>query len=178
MNHATEMVPGAGGLRIFRQCWSPDAVAGADAGPGVRGAVVIVHGAGEHSGRYEHVAQRLVDDGFAVFALDHRGHGRSAGARALIDRLANAVADLDDLVGAAVERHPGRPVFMVGHSMGGALAVQYALAHQQRLAGLALSGALASLDAAPAPARLIARGLSVLAPRLGLIAVDSHAGEP
>ena len=65
--------------------------------------VVLVHGAGEHSGRYEHVAERLVADGYAVHALDHRGHGRSQGPRALIDRVDHAVTDLDALVSAAVQ---------------------------------------------------------------------------
>lgn len=167
MTHATGTLAGAGGaggIRIFWQSWSPDAPVGV---------VVIVHGLGEHSDRYRHVAQRLVGEGFAVFASDHRGHGRSDGPRAVIDRLDRAVSDIDRLVVIARDGHPGLPVFMLGHSMGALLAVQYALEHQDRLTGLLLSGALAALDAAPAPARLIARLLSVIAPRAGLIALDA-----
>lgn len=163
MTHATSTLAGAGGQQIFWQSWLPAQM---------RGVVVIVHGFGEHSDRYGHVAQRLVAEGFATLALDHRGHGRSEGARAVIDRLADAVSDIDRLVVLAGDAHPGLPIFMLGHSMGGLLAVQYALEHQDRLAGLLLSGALAALDAAPAPARLIARVLSVIAPRAGLIALD------
>ncbi len=155
---------GAGGVRIFWQSWSPESA---------RGIVVIVHGFGEHSDRYRHVAQHLVAAGYAVFALDHRGHGRSAGPRAVIDRLSYAVADIDQMVVRARDAHPGLPVFLLGHSMGGLLAVQYALQHQDRICGLLLSGALAALDAAPAPARLLARLLSVIAPRAGLIALDA-----
>jgi acylglycerol lipase len=155
---------GAGGRQIFWQSWSPETA---------RGTVVIVHGLGEHSGRYAHVAHRLVAEGFAVRALDHRGHGRSDGPRAVIDRVANAVSDLDELVVSAGSAQPGLPVFMLGHSMGGLLAVEYALAHQERLAGLLLSGALAAVDAAPAPARMIARVVSAIAPRTGLIALDA-----
>ena len=135
--------------------------------------VVIAHGAGEHSGRYAHVAQRLVDEGYAVYAIEHRGHGRSQGPRALIDRIDNAVADLDKLVAIAADAHPGAPVFLLGHSMGGTIAVSYALAHQQRLAGLVLSGPLAALEAVPAPMRLTAATLSALAPRTPLIAIDA-----
>jgi acylglycerol lipase len=166
--HATGTLTGAGAdaVGIFWQSWA------ADEGP-ARGVVVIVHGFGEHSGRYEHVARRLVAEGYVTYALDHRGHGRSQGTRAVIDRLANAVSDIDQLVVLAGDAHPGLPVFMLGHSMGGLLAVQYALEHQDRLAGLVLSGALAALDAAPAPARLIARMLSAVAPRAGLIALDA-----
>jgi acylglycerol lipase len=164
VTHATSTLAGAGGQQIFWQSWSPVQT---------RGVVVIVHGLGEHSDRYGHVAQRLVAEGYATYALDHRGHGRSQGPRAVIDRLANAVSDIDRLVLLAGDAHPGLPVFMLGHSMGGLLAVQYALAHQDRLAGLLLSGALAAPDAAPAPARLIARMLSAVAPRAGLIALDA-----
>jgi alpha-beta hydrolase superfamily lysophospholipase len=156
---------GAGGLEIFWQTWQPDGDASA--------VVVIAHGAGEHSGRYAHVAQRLVDQGYAVYAIEHRGHGRSQGPRALIDRIDNAVADLDKLVALAGDAHPGAPVFLLGHSMGGAIAVSYTLVHQQRLAGLVLSGPLAALDAVPAPMRFTAKTLSVIAPRTQLIAIDS-----
>jgi acylglycerol lipase len=76
------------------------------------------------------------------------------------------------LVALASAEHPRAPLFLLGHSMGGTIAVSYALAHQQRLAGLALSGPLAALDAAPAPLRLTARALSVLAPRTPLIGID------
>ena len=156
---------GRGGLEIFWRAWLPDGDATA--------VVVIAHGAGEHSGRYTHVAQRLVDEGYAVYAVEHRGHGRSQGPRALIDRIEHAVADLDKLVALAAEEHSGAPVFLLGHSMGGTIAVSYALAHQQRLAGLVLSGPLAALEAVPAPMRLTARTLSAVAPRTPLIAIDA-----
>jgi alpha-beta hydrolase superfamily lysophospholipase len=155
---------GAGGLETFWRTWLPDGRAD--------GVVVVAHGAGEHSGRYAHVAQRLVGEGYAIYAIEHRGHGRSQGPRALIDRIDNAVADVDKLVALAAEAHPDAPLFLLGHSMGGTIALSYALAHQQRLAGLVLSGPLAALEAVPAPMRLTARALSVLAPRTPLIAID------
>ncbi len=164
MNAADGIEPGAGGRSIYWRAWSAEAPA--------RGLVVIVHGAGEHSGRYQHVAQRLVSAGYAVYALDHRGHGRSDGPRALIDRIDSAVDDLDRLVVIARDRHPGTDVFMLAHSMGATIAVRYALVHQDRLRGLILSGALAALDAAPAAVRLAGRLLSAVAPTLPLIAVD------
>jgi alpha-beta hydrolase superfamily lysophospholipase len=165
MNHETASLDGARGRRIFWQSWMP-------ATP-PRALVVIVHGASEHSDRYRHVASALVDDGYGVYALDHRGHGRSEGPRALIDRLDYAVADLDQLVVRARDAHPGRPVFMFGHSMGGTVAVRYAVSHQQRLSGLILSGPLAALEAAPAPMRAVGKLLSAVAPRLPLIAIDA-----
>ena len=155
---------GAAGVEIFWRAWLPIGEP--------RAVVVLAHGAGEHLGRYEHVAARLVSEEYAVYALDHRGHGRSDGPRALIDRVGNAVADIDQLVSRASSEHPDVPLFLLGHSMGGCLAVRYAIGHQDRLRGLVLSGPLAALDAAPAPVRLIARGLSAVTPRLGVFAVD------
>jgi alpha-beta hydrolase superfamily lysophospholipase len=162
--HDTGFLDGAGGRRIFWQRWRPG-------GP-PRAVVVIVHGASEHSGRYVHVAARLLADGYAVYALDHRGHGRSDGPRALIDRLDRAVADLDQLV-AKARAEEGVPVFMLAHSMGGTVAIRYAELHEDKLAGLILSGPLAALEAAPAPMRLAGRILAAVAPTLPLIAIDS-----
>jgi len=156
---------GAGGVEIFRRVWLPDGDPTA--------VVAIAHGAGEHSGRYAHVAGRLNAEGYAVYAVDHRGHGRSQGPRALIDRIDNAVADLDKLIVLARERHPSVPLILLGHSMGGTVAVSYALAHQDRLSGLILSGPLAAIDPVPAPTRLAATALSKVAPRAPAIAVDS-----
>lgn len=164
MNHRENDLEGVGGVRLYSQSWLPD-------GP-PRAVVVIAHGAGEHSGRYAHVAARLVDEGYAVYALDHRGHGRSEGARAVIDRVDNAVEDLDQLIVLAVSEHPGVPLFLLGHSMGGTISVRYAIAHQDRLTGLILSAPLAALEAASPATRLVARLLSAVAPRLGLFAVD------
>lgn len=161
---------GVGGPNIFWQAWLPPI--------SCRGVVVIAHGAGEHSGRYAHVADRLVREGYAVYALDHRGHGRSAGPRALLDRMDNAVADLDTLVLRAAgeqgaQAGSGVPVFLLGHSMGGTLSLCYALRHQDRLDALVLSAPLAALEAASPVVRIAARVLSALTPRLPVIAVDS-----
>jgi acylglycerol lipase len=164
-DHRAGHVAGVGGVRIYRQSWT-------DSGP-IRGVVVLAHGASEHSNRYGHVVARLQRAGFAVYALDHRGHGRSDGARALIDRMDHAVTDLDALVVHAAAENPGRPVFLIGHSMGGTLALAYALRFGDRLAGLVLSGPLAALEAAPPPMRIISRVLSAVTPRLPLIAIDS-----
>jgi acylglycerol lipase len=155
---------GARGVKIAWRSWLPEG--------DPRAVVVIAHGAGEHVGRYEHVATRLVSERYAVYGLDHRGHGHSEGPRALVDRLAYTVADLDQFVALAAGEHPGQDVFLLGHSMGGCIAIKYAISHQDRLTGLLLSGPLAALDAAPAPVRVLASVLSALTPKLPLFAVD------
>jgi acylglycerol lipase len=164
MIHATGLLAGAGGRRIFWQSWTPERKA--------RALVAIVHGAGEHSDRYVHVADALVADGYAVYAPDHRGHGRSEGPRALVDRLDRVVSDLDQLVVQASAEHREAPVYMLGHSMGGTIALRYVALHEERLAGLILSGPLAAIEGAPAPLRVVGRALSVVAPRLPLIGID------
>jgi len=162
---AAASLHGVDGVQIFTQSWLPE---GADA----RAVVVLVHGFGEHSDRYDWVASQLVDAGYAVYASDHRGHGRSQGPRALVDVDA-VVADVDRLIDEASSAHPQLPVAMLGHSLGGLIAIRYALAHQRRLRALVLSGPLAALDAPP-PALTLARGIARVAPRLGVSSLDAR----
>lgn len=102
--------------------------------------VLLAHGYGEHAGRYEHVAAALVEAGATVYAPDHAGHGRSGGERARVDDVEVLVADLHTAGAAAREAHPGLPVVLIGHSMGGLIAARYAQQHGEGLAGLVLSG--------------------------------------
>jgi acylglycerol lipase len=162
--HRESWFAGARRVRIYWQAWLPATAP--------RALIVIAHGASEHSGRYAHVAARLVDEGYAVYALEHRGHGRSQGPRALIDRMGNAVADVDRLVALAAAEHPRAKVFLLGHSMGATIALCYALRHQQRLSGLILTGPLAALESAPLPMRIMVKLLSAVAPTRPVVAID------
>jgi alpha-beta hydrolase superfamily lysophospholipase len=121
---------GVRGVPIAHREWIPDGDA--------RGSVVIVHGINEHGGRYAHVAQRLVRDAWLVAAIDHRGHGLSGGRRAAVERFDDWVADLDTYVRRVLLDAP-QPLFMLGHSLGGLIAIVYALHHQDNLSGLVLS---------------------------------------
>ena len=102
--------------------------------------VLLSHGYGEHAGRYEHVAQRLVDEGAAVYAPDHLGHGKSEGERAHCEDGEDFSADLHEVAERARAEHPGLPVVLVGHSMGGLIATRYAQKHPGELDALVLSG--------------------------------------
>jgi alpha-beta hydrolase superfamily lysophospholipase len=120
-----------------------------------RAVVLLAHGYGEHAGRYEHVAQRLVDDlGAAVYAPDHRGHGRTDGATGLVADGEAITADLHDVAAAAQAEHPGLPVALIGHSMGGLIATRYAQRFGGELAALVLSGP--AIGANPAFEQLLA----------------------
>jgi alpha-beta hydrolase superfamily lysophospholipase len=100
---------------------------------------LIAHGYGEHARRYDHVAARLVSSGAVVYAPDHYGHGRSQGDRALVTDVARLSDDLDEVRELAEGEHPGLPVVLIGHSLGGLIATYYAQRAGGRLAALVLS---------------------------------------
>lgn len=104
--------------------------------------MVMAHGYGEHIGRYDRVADAFRNRGASVYGLDHVGHGRSGGERALIADFDPVVDDLDRLVDLAREKHPALPLVLVGHSMGGLIATRYAQRYGEALAGLVLSAPL------------------------------------
>ncbi len=164
MKHLQGEFSGQKQLSIHFQGWLPEQA--------VKAVVLVVHGLGEHGGRYAHVAERLVAEGCAVYAIDHRGHGRSGGPRGFVDRFANMVADLDQLVVKLANEFRGRPLFMLGHSMGGAVSLSYAIKHQQKLSALILSGPAVVLAGAPAWMKPVVELLSAIAPKLGVFAVD------
>jgi alpha-beta hydrolase superfamily lysophospholipase len=131
MQHVDGRLEGVEGVELYWQGWLPDGAP--------RGVLLICPGMGEHSGRYATVVDTLRPDGWAVYGLDHRGHGRSAGVRVHVRRYADFLADLDTFRRAVAARHPDLRPFLLGHSMGGQIALAYALDHQDDLAGLVLS---------------------------------------
>ena len=165
MTIAEGTLAGAGELELYRRRWLPEAEP--------RATVVIAHGAGEHLERYQHVAERLIHAGYAVHAHDHRGHGRSQGARADLGGMDAAVADQRAMIALARSERPDRRLFLLGHSMGGCISLEYALRHQEEIDGLILSSALTSLNAASAATRWISKLVGSLLPRLGVHAVDT-----
>jgi alpha-beta hydrolase superfamily lysophospholipase len=157
---------GARSVQLVYSTWLPSAAPVA--------VVVLAHGYGEHMGRYRHVVAALVEAGYAVYLLDHRGHGKSEGPRANVERFEYFVADLDLLVERARQEWPSQPLFLLGHSMGGLIAIHYALRHQEKLTGLALSGAALQFGEGTSP---VLRGLVPILARLApnLVVVRSSA---
>jgi alpha-beta hydrolase superfamily lysophospholipase len=102
--------------------------------------VLVVHGYGEHGGRYAHVAEALADGGAVVFAPDHYGHGRSEGAPAVVEDIDAMAQDVGRVYAAAREQYPGLPVAMIGHSLGGMIATRFAQLGLGDLTALVLSG--------------------------------------
>lgn len=147
-----------GDVPLFYQAWRPARPAGAP--------MVLAHGMGEHSGRYDHVARYLASRGVPVWALDHRGHGRSGGRRLFVRRFGEYLGDLDRFVAHVAAAEGGRPV-LVGHSMGGLIALSYALERPDALAAVAVSSPwLATRARIPPLLRLATPLLAVVAPAL------------
>lgn len=109
--------------------------------------LVIVHGLAEHSGRYDYVARKLNEKEISVYRFDNRGHGKSGGARGENDHLDHFLKDTHMIVRIAIEANENKPVFMLGHSMGGLITAAYGTAHGDILKGQITSGAV--LDALP-----------------------------
>jgi alpha-beta hydrolase superfamily lysophospholipase len=166
MKHVDWRLTGRGGVDLFAQGWLPDKP--------VRDVIVVAHGYAEHGGRYGNLVERLVPEGYALYAMDHRGHGRSGGKRALVDRMAWVIEDLHEFVGEVRARHDSQRVKLLGHSMGGSIAFGYALRWPDDLSGLILSGPLIGGNA-PAAQRLAVKLLSAIAPNLGTVALPPEA---
>lgn len=115
-----------------------DASADASAGR-VRAVVVICHGLADHSGRFTHVAQFFAQRGYAVYAYDHRGQGKSGGARGHVDRWTQYYDDLWLVIRTAKGRHSGLKLFIIGHSMGGLIALGYAARRPKTVSGVIVS---------------------------------------
>jgi len=141
--------------QLYWQAWQPEAA---------RALLLIVHGFDDHSGRYTHVAEYFSSHGFAVYAFDQIGHGKSGGARGHIDRFDDYVEDLNRFVGLARSKSPGMKAFVYGHSQGGMVALRYGITYPNRVDGIMTSGA-ALLLAMPAPAWKVGLG-RVLASRM------------
>lgn len=128
-----------------------------------RAVVVLIHGISEHSGRYEHVGRFLADRGFDVVAIDLRGFGESGGRRAYVDSFDDYFDDVEDQL--AEVRALGVPVVLLGHSMGGLIALSYALSARPGPDLLALSAPALGANV-PALLRVLTPVLARLAPRL------------
>jgi acylglycerol lipase len=128
-------------------------------------AIVISHGWSEHAGRYQALADSLVGSGYAVYALDHRGHGKSEGKRGHVRRWSDYVRDLEQLRASVKEERQ----FLLGHSMGGMISLMHLLEYPEQFSAVALSGPAADMSIeVPWLTRLIGRTMGFWMPRLSL----------
>ena len=148
------------GLTLFRRSWLPD---------DPRRVLLVVHGFGEHSGRYDDLAVWFAARGCAVHAYDQRGHGRSAGPRTHVDRFEQFLDDLAAFHALVREEQPTTPILLVAHSMGGLIGLTYLALRKPLLSGALVSGPALAPDRAVAPTKvMLARLLRRIAPRLAM----------
>ena len=136
--------------------------------------ILLAHGYAEHAGRYEYVAKRLTGAGYAIYAVDHWGHGQSDGEGGFVPRFSAFLDGMSELLTLVEVDHGDTPRLLLGHSMGGLIATLFLIERQQAFVAAALSGP-AILPAEP-PSRFtvwISRFLSRFFPRLGVLSLDA-----
>ena len=160
-----ERIDSTKGITIFVRSWLPETA--------TRAVVVICHGVNSHSGQYIWAGEQLVAGGLAVYALDLRGRGRSDGERFYVEDVADYVSDVAATVTLAKSRHPGAPVFLLGHSAGGVVSSTYVLENQAELAGF-ICESFAFQVPAPGFALAAIKGISHIAPRLPVLKLKNE----
>ena len=154
-------------LKIYHQAWLSEGE--------VKAILMIVHGVGEYSGRYTNVVNRFVPLGYAVYGLDHIGHGKSEGEREMVNRFEDFTEPLTTYYQKIIEQHPGIPVFIYGHSMGALITSFYLLDHQEKFIGAIISAPPVVVPANITPFTItLGKILSTIAPKMGLIGLDTN----
>jgi alpha-beta hydrolase superfamily lysophospholipase len=148
--YATGSFIGKGGDEIYFQKWIS---------PKQKEIVVISHGIGEHSGRYMNIINKMHDNNISFYAMDHRGHGKSGGGRGHVDFFMDYIHDLKFFINLIREDNSGQKIILLGHSLGGLIALKYALKYSDDLVGLILSS----------PALILAAEIPLWKEKLGLI---------
>lgn len=166
--HFESSFEGKSGLKLFAQSWRPQG--------STRAVVVLVHGLKDHSTRYAALANKLVAQGYAVHAFDLRGHAKSAGGRVVVDSFDDYETDLARFLELVRKQDPGRPIYLFGHSMGGAISTLYALSHPTELQGLLLSAPALQGGADVSPFLMRVTGfLGATLPGLPIFSLDNRA---
>ncbi len=149
------------GMTMFGREWKPESE--------IKGAISLVHGLGEHTGRYQYVAEKLTGAGYALVGFDLRGHGKSEGKRGHAPSFNIFMDDIDKNIQITKEHFPGVPVFLYGHSLGGILVIYYSLTRKSDLKGIIVtSPGLATGTPLPAAKLLLAKIMNRLMPSLTL----------
>ena len=165
MNHIEGDFKGVRNAKIYHQAWVPE--------ENIKAVLLIVHGLGEHCGRYMNVVNHFVPLGYAVYGLDHIGHGKSEGMREVVERFEDYTDTLRVYCEMVRRWQPGKPRFLLGHSMGGLITSCYLLDHQADFRGVVISALLIKPSGNISQVTiLMGKILSALAPKMGLLALD------
>jgi len=161
MKHNEGEFIGVKDTKIYYQCWLPDSAP--------KAIIQLVHGFGEHAGRYGNLVNVVVPKGYAVYADDHRGHGKSGGLQNYVDCFCQFVDDEKSMFDIIKKAHPNVPIFMLGHSLGSAIGVEFAKKYESLIKGLILSGSGTKLGGNISGFLIMmAKILSKLAPKMAV----------
>jgi acylglycerol lipase len=165
MEHQDGYFNGVRVAQIYHQAWLPEGDA--------KAALVIVHGLGEHCGRYMNVVNHFVPQNYAVYGHDLYGHGKSDGPREFVESFDDYIGTLKLFIDKVAGWQPGKPLFMIGHSMGGLVGTIYLLDHSKDLAGAVISAPLVKAPDNISPITIkMSKLLSKVAPKFGVEALD------
>lgn len=135
--------------------------------------VLLVHGIAEHSGRYERLALAFTQKNYAVCALDHLGHGNSAGQRTHIDSFTDLTGTIETYRQKIAAQFPATPLFLLGHSLGGLISLSHLIDKQDQYTGAILSGPALKVPEEPSIfLKFIVRAFSLLLPKIGVLQID------
>jgi acylglycerol lipase len=165
MNHIEGKFIGVRDIQVFYQAWLPDG--------DVKAVLPIIHGLGEHSGRYMNVVNHFVPLGYVVYGLDHIGHGKSGGPREFVENFDDFSDTFKAYMAMLKQWQPGKPIFLLSHSIGGLIAAYYLLDHQAEFQGAIFSAPVVKVASHVSQTTIfMARTLSLLAPSAGVLPVD------
>ncbi|MGD8458181.1 MAG: lysophospholipase [Anaerolineales bacterium] len=165
MKHIEGNFKGVRDTAIYYQGWLPEG--------DLRGVLLIVHGLGEHSGRYGNIVEQFVPSGYAVYGFDLVGHGKSGGGREVVQRFEDYTDTLKTFYQMVAEWQAGKPIFLLGHSMGGTIASFYLLDHQEDFDGAIISAALVKVgDSVSKTTIFMGKILSKIAPKVGVLVLE------
>ncbi len=168
MQHLDGYFKGPRDQEIYHQAWLPE--------HDVKAVLLIVHGMGEHCGRYMNLVNHFVPKGYAIYSLDHIGHGKSQGKREFVESFEDFTLTLRHYHDMIKTWQPGKPLVLLGHSMGGTIALTYLLEHQQEFDGAIISSpALKPYGKVSSVTIFGGKILSRLLPMTGVLALDLNA---
>jgi len=166
MNHIEGNFRGVRSANIYYQGWLP---AGS-----IKASILIIHGLGEHSGRYMNVVNHFIPLGYAIYGLDHLGHGKSDGGREVVERFKDFTDNLMIFHNMAKVWQPDKPIFLLGHSLGGSILAIYLIDQPADINGAIISAPMTSIPANITPITVtLGKLLSAIAPKAGIIALDA-----
>ena len=161
ISHQEGFFDGVRGAKTYYQCWLPEGEP--------KSVLLVVHGLAEHSGRYMHIVNYFVPLGYAIYALDHLGHGKSEGIRVFVNQFEDLTDPLKTYFNMVRVWQPGKSIILVGHSLGGLIGSRHLLDHQANYSGAILSGPLVRPSNCPSPFLLsLLKIVAVVAPKIGV----------